>query len=134
MNYGGQEKRETVIIATNDYSRPEIKVTLKGNIAKPLIFSPNPVVLEGSAGQKIALEVEILQHKDASFTITDVQVRHKNLIQAELVQPCVPESKKCILRVENLRNESGSYADYITIRTSSTLQPFFSLSVIGRIK
>ena len=92
------------------------------------------MVLEGLAGQHIVIDVEILQHEDASFAITDVQARHTNLIHAELMQPCLPERKKCILRVENLRNDSGSYADYITIRTSSKLWPFFSLSVIGRIK
>ncbi|MEE4243140.1 MAG: hypothetical protein V2I36_16885 [Desulfopila sp.] len=134
MGYGGQEKRETVILTTNDYSRPELKVMLQGTVEKPLTFSPNPVILQGSAGQKITVDVEIVQHKDASFAITDTHIRHKNLIRAELIQPCVPERKKCILRVENLHHNSGSYADYITFRTSSSLQPFFSLSVIGRIK
>lgn len=133
--YGGQEVKETVVVRTNDPQRPVLDLVVTGKVSKFVEIRPEHVILKGKAGTDLALDIEILPNKEYPFTILSLKTKRDDLIACELVQRCDTDSGKgCVVRVQNLKESSGRYAEIITVQTDSEVKPSFPIFVVGRLQ
>ncbi|MFN2352948.1 MAG: OS_HP2 family (seleno)protein [Desulfopila sp.] len=133
--YGGQDIKEKVVVRTNDPQRPVFDLVITGKVGRFAKIRPQHVLLKGRAGTSPTQDVEILPNTEYPFTILSLQTRRDDLIDCRLVRRCDNESGKgCVLRVQNLKKDSGRYAEIITVQTDSAVQPSFPIFVVGRLQ
>ncbi len=133
--YGGEEMTEAFVVHTNDPQRPLFELVVAGKVEKFMETRPANVLLKGKAGAQLAIEVEVLQHKDYPFRIVEIQTKRDDLVRSELVEQCnTGNNRRCVIRVENLSATPGRYAEIVTVHTDSPEKPSFPIFVVGIIK
>ncbi|MFP4195061.1 MAG: OS_HP3 family (seleno)protein, partial [Desulfobacterales bacterium] len=64
----------------------------------------------------------------------EVTAKNGKFINYELTRRCTEGNDKCVIRVENKRNEKGRYYDVLYVRTDSKHRPELSIHVVGMIR
>ena len=131
--YGGRTIRENVRVNTNDFQCPWFELTLTGPVEKFAEIRPRRIRLTGAPNQTLSAEVEIIPRKEYPFKIVEVKPRNGRFITFELTKRCAVGQNRCVLRVENKRQEKGRYSDVLYVKTDSPLQPTIPIYITGFI-
>ncbi len=109
-------------------------MTVTGLVEKFADVRPERIHLVGPAGTPLVAEVEIIPRKEYPFIIRNVKAKNGRFIKYELKERCADSRNRCVIRVENTREEKGHYVDSIMVRTDSPLRREIPLYVIGVIQ
>ena len=107
---------------------------MTGVVEKFADIRPERIRLMGPAGTPLVAEVEIIPRKEYPFTVQNVKAKNGRFIKYEVKERCTDGRNRCVIRVENTREEKGRYVDSIMVRTDSPLRREISLFVIGVIQ
>jgi hypothetical protein len=96
-------------------------------------IQPARVHFMGNAGEPLSIEVEIVPRKDYPFNITRIETQNGDFIKYEVIKKCTGAEGRCVLRVENTREQKGRYVDRLLLHTDSPLRPVIPIYVSGVI-
>jgi hypothetical protein len=122
-----------VQVKTNDPDRSIIEIAVTGMVEVFAEIKPARIHFMGNAGEPLAVEVEIVPRKDYPFSIKRIETHRGDFIKYEFIEKCTPGGGRCLLRVENTREQKGRYVDRILLHTDSPLRPVIPINVSGVI-
>lgn len=125
---------EIVRLETNDPIHPVIEVTVTGFVEKFAEIHPERVRLIGSPGEAIFADVVIAPREEYPFRIHKVGARNGEFIIYKWVETCHSDENRCVIRVENTKEQKGRYLDALLIETTSTIRPVIPIYVFGLIR
>ncbi len=127
--------RDTLVLKTDSKIRPEIQISVSGNVTQKKIvtITPNMVNLKGSVGKPIKRDVSIIPDKAHPLKILDVRVRRGNNISYKLEEVKKDDGIEYVLHIENRKKEIGRYSDTLILVTDSKIKPEISIRVFGYI-
>lgn len=121
------------MVRTNDPRRPEIRLTLSGNVEKFASVEPGFVYFRGEAGEVKPIELEITPNSITGFRIVEVVTDKSGQFTAELIKPCDEKNTSCRIRVTNMVENQGRYIGVIHVKTDSKIQSSFPIVVRAKI-
>ena len=101
---------------------------------EPIVhITPENVILEGNAGEKIEQELTITPDSRHPFMIFSAESK-KGKVSCDLKEIKHSEMTEYRLIVTNLIMEKEKYRDYIYLKTDSDIRPGISIRVKGDIR
>lgn len=132
--YGGRRVSENVNLITNaDQQRPLV-LTVKGEVETFARMKPQRVALRGRPGETLAAEVRIVPRDEHPFEILGLTARRGGDLHFSFSSQTVTGKREYRVRIENVRQAKGRYADVVEVSTDSALMPKLFISVTGLIE
>ena len=126
--------KKTAAVYTNDKNRPRMDLVISGQVEKFATIRPKHINLRGYAGDTIKATVSLIPEKKYPFKILKVSARNGNNIKFELEEVELSANGAYKLKVENLKQDTGSYSDTILLETNSKIRPQLSVGVYGKLR
>ena len=120
-------------IYSNDPSRPQLDLTVRGHVDKFAHITPEHVIIRGYAGEPLRRRVTVKPSSENPFRITKVKARHGNNIKIAWKQEDTPQGQTWVIEVENTRTSQGRYNDTLYLFTDSRRKPKIPVQVRGSI-
>ena len=120
-------------IHSNDPSRPQLVLTVRGQVDKFAQITPEHVIIRGYAGESLRRKVTVKPSSENPFSITKVKAKHGKNIKIAWKQEDTPQGKTWVIEVENTRTSKGRYKDTLFLFTDSSLRPKIPVQVRGSI-
>jgi hypothetical protein len=105
---------------------------MTGPVEKFAHIKPERVYFTGASNQP-PVEIVVEARKEYPFKIKSIEARVGNFITYELKESCKNGKQRCLITVQNRREEKGHYADALYIRTDHPLNPEIEIPITGRI-
>ena len=131
--YGGRKLKKNITIQTNDKKRPNINLTITGEVKKFATIRPQRITLYGPVGEQLQASVKIIPEKKYSFRILEALAIKGNNISCNLEEIKESGEYTYLLTVKNLKKDAGRYSDTIALKTTSKILPKINISVYGSI-
>ncbi len=119
-------------IFSNDPNKPQLTISMKGNIWTPIQMSPRSVHLGGGLGDKIEKVVNLESKKKEPLTLKLASVSIAEKIGVELKE--TEKGRKYQLVVKNLVREEGRYRGRIKLTTNYSEKPEIVIRVSGYVR
>ncbi len=120
-------------IHSNDPSRPQLVLTVRGQVDKFAQITPEHVIIRGYAGESLRRKVTVKPSSENPFSITKVKAKHGKNIKIAWKQEDTPQGKTWVIEVENTRTSKGRYNDTLYLFTDSSRKPKIPVQVRGSI-
>ena len=124
---------DDIVLKTDRKIQPAISVRVTGDIlaAKFIEIAPREINLVGLPGEQIQEQVKIVSLKKHPFKVLEVATKHGEDIKYKLEEVEEGEMPVYLLTVQSLRKEEGTFADIISLKTDSKIQPVIDIRVNG---
>jgi hypothetical protein len=125
--------RKKAMVHSNDPARPQLALTVSGQVDPFAQIEPEHVIIRGYAGETLHRQLTVVPSRQTPFAIKDVKAKHGNNIKIAWKAKDTPEGKTYIIDVENTRTQKGRYYDTLYLITDSSLKPKIPVQVRGSI-
>ena len=125
--------KKKAIVHSNDPARPQLALTMSGQVDPFAQINPEHIIIRGFAGEKLHRQLTVVPSPQTPFAIKDVRAKHGNNIKVAWKAKETPEGKAYIIDVENTRTQKGRYYDTLFLITDSRLRPKIPVQVRGSI-
>jgi len=126
--------KKTAGVYTNDKNRSKMDLVISGAVEKFVTIRPQHINLRGYAGDSVKALVSIIPEKQYPFKILKVNAKDGSNIKFELEEAELSANGAYVLKVENLKQDTGRFYDTIILETDSKIQPQLSVRVYGNLR
>jgi hypothetical protein len=121
------------LITNAEHQRPLV-LTVKGEVQSFARMEPQRVALRGRPGEPLAAEVRIVPRDEHPFEILGLAARRGGDLRFSISRQTLAGKQEYTVRIENLRQEKGRYADVVEVGTDSGIMPKLFIPVTGLIE
>ena len=126
--------KKTASVYTNDKNRPQMDLTISGQVEKFVTIRPKHISLRGYTGDSIKALVSVIPEKKYPFKILKISAKDGKNIKFQVDEVESSANGAYELKVENLKPDSGRYYDTIFLETDSKIRPKISVRVYGNLR
>lgn len=134
-NRGGSHLNKNFKVYTNDPKKPQLNLTVTGQVKAYVDYSPKYIRFSGKVGQELYRTIDVIPFKEFPFSIKKVTAKEGKHLRYEL-KPLTrkdgPQGYQ--LTVYNTMATAGNYQDIITIETDSKVKPKLKIPISGQIR
>ena len=126
--------KKTASVYTNDKNRPQMDLTISGQVEKFVTIRPKHISLRGYTGDSIKALVSIIPEEKYPFKILKISAKDGKNIKFQVDEVETSANGAYELKVENLKPNPGRYYDTIFLETDSKIRPKISVRVYGNLR
>ena len=126
--------KKTASVYTNDKNRPQMDLTISGQVEKFVTIRPKHINLRGYTGDSIKALVSIMPEEKYPFKILKISAKDGKNIKFQVDEVETSANGAYELKVENLKPNPGRYYDTIFLETDSKTRPKISVRVYGNLR
>ena len=126
--------KKTASVYTNDKNRPQMDLTISGQVEKFVTIRPKHINLRGYTGDSIKALVSIIPEEKYPFKILKISAKDGKNIKFQVDEVESSANGAYELKVENLKPNPGRYYDTIFLETDSKTRPKISVRVYGNLR
>ena len=126
--------KKTASVYTNDKNRPQMDLTISGQVEKFVTIRPKHINLRGYTGDSIKALVSVIPEKKYPFKILKISAKDGKNIKFQVDEVETSANGAYELKVENLKPNPGRYYDTIFLETDSKIRPKISVRVYGNLR
>ena len=126
--------KKTASVYTNDKNRPQMDLTISGQVEKFVTIRPKHINLRGYTGDSIKALVSIIPEEKYPFKILKISAKDGKNIKFQVDEVETSANGAYELKVENLKPNPGRYYDTIFLETDSKTRPKISVRVYGNLR
>jgi hypothetical protein len=124
--------QKTARVVTNDPARPQVTLTMKGQIWTPIRLNPRYVRLQGTVGEKVEQVVQVQAKKEEPLKVELASVSIPEKVQVALIEK--EKGRIYELRVKNKVEGETSYGGTVNLTTNYPEKPEIAVRISGNVR